>query len=98
MEEQNQPSPGEKKDAAKNSSLHADAGSSSSSLTDNDSSEMSIGPGTSDQGFEPGAEDRDDEFRKNEFTNGEVILDKENLTHGTRPTHGLVEEGPGPDS
>jgi len=60
------------------------------------SSGTSIGPGTSDQGFEPGEEDRDDEFRNAKYK--ETILDTENVHHGERPSHGLVEEGPGPDS
>ncbi|MEO6000044.1 MAG: hypothetical protein ABIN89_24610 [Chitinophagaceae bacterium] len=64
--------------------------------TGNISSGTSIGPGTSDQGFEPGEEYRDDEFRNEKYR--ETILDKENVHHGNRPTHGLVEEGPGPDS
>lgn len=58
----------------------------------------SIGPGTSDQGFEPGEENFDDEFRNDPVSPREEILDKENTTHQQRPTHGLVEEGPGPDS
>lgn len=63
-----------------------------------DTGGTSIGPGTSDQGFEPGEENIDDEFRNDPVPPGEEILDKENTTHMERPTHGLVEEGPGPDS
>lgn len=60
----------------------------------------SIGPGTSDQGFDPGEENTEDEFRNDRvFKNSrEQILDKENETHAPPPTRGLVEEGPGPDS
>lgn len=60
----------------------------------------SIGPGTSDQGFEPGEENTDDEFRNDSAikSSREEILDKENETHAPPPTHGLVEEGPAPDA
>ena len=63
-----------------------------------DTGGTSIGPGTSDQGFEPGEENIDDEFRNDGVSAKEEILDKENITHAAPPAHGLVEEGPGPDS
>jgi len=67
------------------------------SFTGDAISENSIGDGSSDQGFEPGEELRDDEFRKNN-PGKEEILDKENTTHAPAPTKGLAEEGPGPDA
>jgi hypothetical protein len=75
------------------------------SFTGDPVNEYSIGDGSSDQGFEPGEELRDDEFRHGNPSTGEQIdnikeevLDKENLIHARAPTHGLVEEGPGPDA
>ena len=97
MAEQNHPSPGEKNDADKNNPTPVDLANKAAAFTNDISGGISIGPGTSDQGFEPGEEDRDDEFRRDGFR-GEVILDEENVQHAERPTHGLVEEGPGPDS
>ncbi len=67
------------------------------SFTGDAINENSIGDGSSDQGFEPGEELRDDELRKKELVK-ETILDKENEHHQSPPTHGLVEEGPGPDA
>ncbi len=70
---------------------------SDGSFTGDAVNENSIGDGSSDQGFEPGEELRDDEFRKKDILK-EEILDKENHQHQSAPTHGLVEEGPGPDA
>ncbi len=97
MAELKYPSPGEKNDAEKNNPLPTNPVKNASASSNEYSGSTSIGPGTSDQGFEPGEEDRDDEFRNDGF-GGEVILDEENVHHAERPTHGLVEEGPGPDS
>lgn len=62
----------------------------------------SIGTGSSDQGLEPGTELAEDDIRAMEE---ETLESKhEDLFgkggEGTRPapTHGLVEEGPGPDA
>jgi hypothetical protein len=67
------------------------------SFTGDAVNENSIGDGSSDQGIEPGEEKREDEFRKGK-PGEEEILDKENIRHNKRPSHGLVEEGPGPDA
>jgi hypothetical protein len=97
MAELHQPPAGEDNVKDKSEPLPSNPKKTISPASAENNSGTSIGPGTSDQGFEPGEEDRDDEFR-NDVSYGEVILDKENVHHNQRPTHGLVEEGPGPDS
>lgn len=73
------------------------------------SSDSSIGTGSSDQGIEPGDEEEEDAFRKAlsgsspgaGFTDG-INVDGETPRNGGGlnewPSKGLVEEGPGPDS
>lgn len=62
----------------------------------------SIGSGGSDQGIDPGADLSEDEIKAMEEES--LRSKKEDLFgkggEGTRPapTHGLVEEGPGPDA
>ncbi|MEJ7738941.1 MAG: hypothetical protein WKF97_16065 [Chitinophagaceae bacterium] len=71
---------------------------------DDQSSDSSIGSGTSDQGIEPGEEEEEDEFRKNISGSSPVagFIDETNADGSQRgndrPSKGLVEEGPGPDS
>lgn len=64
-------------------------------------SNTSIGSGTSDQGIEPGEEGEEDEFQKGVLKGmpGADFTDEMNETsESEQPAHGLVEEGPGPDS
>ena len=62
----------------------------------------SIGTGSSDQGIEPGTELAEDEIKAMEEETLESKKDDlfGKAGEGTRPapTHGLVEEGPGPDA
>ena len=60
----------------------------------------SIGSGSGDQGLDAENADRDDEIKAMEE---EELKEKNgsgtsNEGHHPAPTHGLVEEGPGPDS
>ncbi|MEJ7768803.1 MAG: hypothetical protein WKF89_13380 [Chitinophagaceae bacterium] len=77
-------------------------------INDDQAADSSIGSGTSDQGIEPGDED-DDEFShditglpegasKSAQTDNPLGKMNESGVPSKRPTHGLSEEGPGPDS
>lgn len=76
-------------------------------INNDQAADSSIGSGTSDQGIEPGAEG-DDEFNHDitglpdgagvQGTGSDGPLGEMNKEDGKKPTHGLVEEGPGPDA
>ena len=76
-------------------------------INNDQAADSSIGSGSSDQGIEPGYED-DDEFNhditglpdKPRVQDGDLNgpLGELNKEPGKTPTHGLVEEGPGPDA
>lgn len=63
-----------------------------------DDENNSIGSGSGDQGIDAERESEEDDIIAMEER--ELIEDepKESGTHHPPPTHGLVEEGPGPDS
>lgn len=76
-------------------------------INDDQAADSSIGSGSSDQGIEPGHED-DDEYTHDitglpdgpgvQGNGGNNPLGELNKEPRKGPTHGLVQEGPGPDA
>lgn len=58
----------------------------------------SIGSGSSDQGIDAENESREDEIIAMEEHNLQLRQDEKSTSHRPPPTHGLVEERPGPHS